>query len=165
MAYRAKTSSPEEVREQLKIMKEMRPRLSGEIDRCLEQMDDMTSQFKRFNHLIKSNDAEAIAGAMVGLKEIEGTLYTNFRGILNYLNAADDDVHGTNAFYDRCIERIDTVVAANSRALDKGNQFLLEIADNISQIGVGSDTILLDGWLKTIRDQNKKSLIGMEEQI
>lgn len=164
LAYRAKTSGPREIRDQLRIMKERRPRLSDAIAICLEQMDDMASQFDRFNHLIKSNDAEAMGGAMVGLKEIESTLYANFKWILNYLIAADEeDAPETNTFYDRCIERINTVVAANSRALDKGNQFLLEIADNISQIGAGGETILLDDWLKTIRDQSKKSLL-LEER-
>lgn len=162
LAYRAKKSGPKEVREHLMILKGTRPRLSHEIEKCLEQLDDMSSLFSRFDQLITSNEADAVSSARVGLEEIESTLCANFKWVINSIIAADDDdVFETNAFYDQCIERIERVVAANSRALDKGNEFLLEIADNISQ--ASGDTILLDAWLETIHAQNKLSLIRTEE--
>lgn len=164
LAYRAKTSGVKEVREQLMVMKEVRPRLSNEIDKCLEQLDDMASQFSRFDQLITSNEAETVSSARVGLEEIQNTLCANFKWVINSVIAADDDdTPETSAFYNQCTERIDRVVTANSRALDKGNQFLLEIADNISQLEVGGNTTLLDAWIDTIRAQNKQSLL-LEEQ-
>ena len=162
LAYRAKSSGPKEVRAQLLIMKEARPRLAAEIDRCLEQLDDISSLFSRFDQLIRSNEAETVSSARVGLEEIERTICANFKWVINSVIAADaDDTPETKVFYNQCIERIDRVVAANSRALDKGNQFLLEIADNISLIA--SDTTLLDAWIETIRAQNEQSLIGTGE--
>jgi len=161
LAYRAKTSGQKEVRDQLMIMKEVRPRLSSVIDVCLGQLDGMASQFARFDQLITSNDAEAVSGARIGLEEIESTLCANFKWVINSSIAAEDsDSPETDAFYDQCVDRIERVVKANNHALEKGNQFLLELADNISQIGTG-DTTMLDAWIETIRDQNKRSLVWM----
>jgi hypothetical protein len=159
LSYRAKTSGQKEIRNQLMVMKEVRPRLAGEIDKCLEQLDGMASQFARFDQLITSNDAEAVSGARIGLEEIEKTLCANFKWVINSsIAAAEDDSPEADAFYAQCIERIERVVGANNRALEKGNQFLLEIADNISQIGAGNTT-MLDAWIETIRAQNRQSLI------
>lgn len=156
LAYRAKTSGPKEVREQLMILKGVRPRLSQKINECLEQLDDMASQFARFDQLIKINDAEAVKGSMVGLKEIEGTLCTNFKFIISSVIATDDDeTPETNAFYDKSADRIDEVLAANSRVLGKGNELLQEIAANVSQPEAGGDTILSDAWIDSIRSQKQ----------
>jgi hypothetical protein len=165
-AYRAKTSGQKEIRDQLMIMKEVRPRLSGEIDKCLEQLDGIASQFGRFDQLITSNDAESVVGARIGFEDIEKTLCANFKWVINSGIAADDsDSPESDAFYAQCIERIERVVRANNHALEKGNQFLLEIADNISQLGRTDNTTMLDAWLQTIRDQNKQSLlIGMGDE-
>jgi hypothetical protein len=164
LAYRAKTSGQKEIRDQLMIMKEVRPRLSSAIDRCLGQLDSMASQFDRFDQLITSNDADAVSGARVGLEEIESTLCANFRWVINSSIAAEDgDSPETDAFYDQCTDRIDRAVKRNDEALEKGNQFLLELADNISQTGTG-DTTMLDAWLETIRAQNKQSLIRMGDE-
>jgi hypothetical protein len=161
LAYRAKTSGQKEIRDQLLIMKEARPKLSSAIDRCLGQLDSMTSQFDRFDQLITSNDADAVSGARVGFVDIDNTLCANFKWVINSSIAAeDDDSPEADAFYDQCTDRITEAVKRNNEALEKGNQFLLELADNISQTGTG-DTTMLDAWLETIREQNKQSLIRM----
>lgn len=156
LAYRAKTSGVKEIREQLMILKSARPRLSGKIGKGLDQLDDMASQFARFDQLIKINDAEAVKGAMVGLKEIEGTLCTNLNFIISSVIATDDDeTPETNAFYDKSADRIDEVLAANSRVLGKGNELLQEIAANVSQPEAGGDTTLSDAWIDSIRSQKQ----------
>jgi hypothetical protein len=145
-------------------MKIERPKLNKEIDNCLEQLDSINRKFERFDHLIKSNEAVSVSGARVGLVEIEKTLCTNFKWVINSSIAADeDDSSIADKFYDQCRNRIRRVIDANNQSLDKGSQFLLEIADNISQIETGRNTILLDAWLETIRNQNKQSLIGDEK--
>ena len=164
--YRAKSSGQEEVREQLNIMKVDRPKLKSEIEECIQQLDNIQRKYERFDQLIKSNEADAVSGARDGLMEIEQTLVQNFKWVINSSIAADEDASiDTDTFYDQCRSRIRKVIENNGRALDKGNQFLLDIADNISQIETGSNTTMLDAWLKTIRDQNKKSLIGGDEKL
>lgn len=166
LAYRAKTSGQKEIREQLEIMMGMRPKLRGEISRCLDQLNALNSQLNRFNQLIKSNEAESVSGAIVGLKEIEQTLCFNFKGVINSSVAAEEDSSAaTDKNYKESRARIRHVIEANSFVLDKGNEFLLAIADNISQIEAGSDTVLLDSWLKVIREQNKQSMIALEEKV
>jgi hypothetical protein len=163
--YRAKSSGQEEVREQLLVMKIDRPKLQAEIDDCLEQLNSINRKYGRFDQLIKSNDADAVSDSRIGLVEIEQTLVTNFKWVINTSIAADEDSSSdTDTFYDQCRKRIQQVLNANSKALDKGSQFLLDIADNISQIETGNTT-MLDAWLKTIRDQNKKSLIGIGGEL
>jgi len=162
LSYRARSSGPKEVRDQLVVLKETRPRLAYELDRCLEQLVDISSLFSRFDQLIKSNEAETVSSARAGLEEIEGTVCANFKWVINSIIAADtDDTPETSVFYDQCIARIERVITANSRALDKGNQFLIEIADNVSQLAI--DTTMLDAWMETIRTQNEQSLIGTRE--
>lgn len=155
LAYRAKSSGPKEIRDQLLTMKGLRPRLSELIDKCLAQLDVIAGQLARFDQLVASNDAQGVSGARIGLEEIERTLISNFKSVINIgIAASAGESSETDA---RCTEMIKEAVAANTQALEKGNQFLLEIADNISQFV--SDTTMLDAWLKTIRDQNKLSLI------
>jgi hypothetical protein len=155
LAYRAKSSGPKEIRDQLMTLKGLRPKLSELIDKCLGQLDVIAGQLARFDQLVASNDAQGVSGARVGLEEIERTLISNFKSVINIgIAASAGESSETDA---RCTEMIERAVAANAKALEKGNQFLLEIADNISKFV--SDTTMLDAWLKTIRDQNKLSLI------
>lgn len=161
LAYRAKDSGLEEIHDQLKIMKTTRPGLVDEIDNCLKQIVDMNGIFDRFDQLIKINDANYVSGGRVALQEIEKTLCVNFRWVINSSIAADEDESpSADKFHNQCRERIFKVTEANSLILDKGNEFLLALADNISQAGAKGNTDVLDSWMDTIHEQNKKSTIG-----
>jgi len=160
LAYRSKTSGQEEIRDQLKIIIATRPKLRQEINDCLNQLDSVKSMYDRFNQLIKSNEAEFVSGAIVGLKEIERTVCSNLKWVINSSIAAEEDYSSaTDKFYDQSRERIRQVIDANDLIIDKGNEFLLALADNISQMDASSATTLLDSWLEVIREQNEQSTI------
>jgi hypothetical protein len=160
-SYRAKESGQKEVRDQLTTMKEIWPKLSGKIDECLKQLDGINSQYDRFDHLIASNDAQAVLGGRAAFEEIEKTLVSNLKWVINIGIAADSsDSLATDT---QCIEKIERAIRENSRVLEKGNEFLNALVDNISK-GATSKTFEVDAWLKTISDQNQQSLIGMGDE-
>lgn len=160
MAYRAKTSGQKEIREQLGIMMNSRPSLSIEIKNCIHQLDDVSSMFDRFDRLITVNEAKSVEGAKVGLDEIEQTVCSNMKWVINSSIAAEDDhLSETDTFYAKSRRTITKVINANESIISKGNEFLLALADNISKNEASINTTLLDAWLETIRDQNKQSTI------
>lgn len=158
LAYRAKTSGHAEIRDQLNIMMSVRPKLRTEISECLSQLNGVKGMYARFEQLIESNDADFVSGAIAGLKDIEQTVCSNLKWVINSSIATEEDAK--EEFYVESRERIHQVVEANRLVLEKGNDFLLNIADNISQLEASGTTVLLDSWLQVIREQNRKSLIG-----
>ena len=159
-------------RDQLIEIQVKRPKLANDIDQCLEQLSAVGRLLDRFDVLVKTNGiaAKPIEGARVALKAIEETLCSNFRWIINLSIAADEDGSTvTDRFYDQCRRRIQYAQQANRTALDKGGDFLIALADNISQVAnqISSDrhSSLIDAWIKTITEQNRESTITFKEEL
>ena len=158
-------------RDQLIEIQVKRPKLAGDIDQCLEQLSAVGRLLDRFEVLVKTNGiaAKPIEGAKDALKAIEETLCVNFRWVINLSIAADEDGHpATDRFYDQCRQRIQHALYANRTALNKGGDFLIALADNISQVAkqINSDrhSSLIDAWIKTIEEQNEQSTITFKEE-
>ena len=158
-------------REQLIEVQVKRPKLAADVEQCLEQLSAVGRLLDRFDVLVKTNGiaAKPIEGAKVALKAIEETLCSNFRWVINLSIAADEDGSAlTDRFYDQCRQRVRYALDANRTALDKGGDFLIALADNISQVAqqINSDrqSSLIDAWIKTITDQNRQSTINFKEE-
>ena len=159
------------VRQQLIEVQVKRPKLAGDVDQCLEQLSAVGRLLDRFDALVKTNGlaARPVEGARVALKAIEETLCSNFRWVINLSIAADEDGSAvTDRFYDQCRQRIRHALGANRTALDKGGDFLIALADNISQVvgqlNADRHSSLIDAWIKTITEQNQQSTITFKEE-
>jgi len=156
-------------RQQLVEIQAKRPKLGEEINRSLAQLGTVEQLLDNFDMLMQVNGiaAKPIEGAKAALNAIEETLCANFRWVINLSIAAGDLPEDTDHFYDQCRLRIRYALDANRTALDKGGDFLIALADNISQVAkqINSDrhSTLIDAWIKTIEDQNEQSTINFKE--
>lgn len=155
--YRSKDSGPQEIRQQLGLMLSQRPVLAAKIDRCIAQLDEIVQQLDRFDRLIKINEASALSDAREALEETERTICSNLKWIINSSVAASD--HDAAALA-RLDENILEVTAVNKTLLDKDEEFLLDLADHLSQVKGEGQTFQLDAWRETIGSLNQKSLMG-----
>ena len=155
--YRSKDSGPEEIRAQLGLMMSQRTGMAGSIDRCISQLDEIEKQLERFDRLIKINEAGALADAREALEETQHTICSNLKWIINSGIAASE--HDQLAI-SRLGENIRQVVEVNEALLDKDEEFLLNIADHLSQVKGGDQAFQLDAWRETISSLNQKSLMG-----
>ena len=158
-------------RAQLIEIQAKRPKLAGDVDHCLEQLSAVGRLLDRFDALVKTNGiaAKPIEGAKAALKAIEETLCSNFRWVINLsIAAGEDGAPATDRFYDQCRQRIQYAMGANRAVLDKGGDFLIALADNISQVAkqINSDrhSSLIDAWIQTITEQNQQSTITFQEE-
>jgi hypothetical protein len=155
--YRSKDSGPEEIREQLGLMMGQRTELSGKIDRCISQLDEIEKQLERFDRLIKINEAGALAEAREALDETQRTICSNLKWIINSSVAASE--HDESAV-NRLGENISEVIKVNEALLDKDEEFLLNLADHLSKVKGEGQTFQLDAWRETISSLNQKSVMG-----
>ncbi len=155
--YRSKDSGPEEIREQLDLMMSQRTVLAGKIDRCIAQLDEIEQQLNRFDRLIKINEAGALSEAREALEETQGTVCSNLKWVINSSVAASDHDPSAN---NRLGEIIDEVIAVNKALLNKDEEFMLDLADHLSQVKDDGNTFQLDAWRETISSLNQKSLMG-----
>lgn len=130
--------------------------LSGDIDDCLGQLDRFNNIMSRFDRLITTNSADQVSGSRVGLEEIGQTLNVNFKWVINSSIAAGDDTSD-------CHRKICRAIESNNAILNKGDDFLSELADNISSDLASGITIKLDAWMRTLSEQNKNSRILGDE--
>jgi hypothetical protein len=155
--YRSKDSGPEEIRGQLGLMMGQRKELTGKIDRCMSQLDEIAKQLDRFDRLIQINEAGALAGAREALEETQNTVCANLKWVINSSIASSE--HDPTALA-RLGENIGEVITVNETLLDKDEEFLLDLADHLSQIKGEGQTFQLDAWRETISSLNQKSLMG-----
>ena len=155
--YRSKHSGPEEIREQLSLVMGQRTELTGKIDKCISQLDEIEKQLDRFDRLIKINEAGALADAREALEETQRTICSNFKWIINSSVAASE--HDQVAI-NRLAENIREVIEVNEALLDKDEEFLLDLADHLSQIKGEGQTFQLDAWRETISSLNQNSQMG-----
>jgi archaellum component FlaC len=155
--YRSKDSGPDEVREQLGLLRGQRTELAGEIDRCISQLDEIDEQLGRFDRLIKINEADKLADAREALEETERTVCSNLKWIINSSVAASEHDQTAKA---RLGENIGEVLAVNEKLLDKDDEFLLDLADHLSRVKGEDQAFELDAWRETISSLNQESLKG-----
>ena len=155
--YRSKDSGPEEIREQLDLIMRQRTVLAGKIDRCIAQLDEIQQQLNRFDRLIKINEADALAEAREALEETQSTVCSNLKWVINSSVAATNhDPHAN----DRLGDIINDVIAVNKALLNKDEEFMLDLADHLSQVKDDGYTFQLDAWRETISSLNQKSIMG-----
>lgn len=165
LSYRAKSSGPEEIREQLKIMKLERPKLAKEINNCLKLLDRIDSEFERFDQLIDSNEATYISTAREGLEEIEQILCGNLKKVINRSIIVDDDNSvALDVFYDQYRGEITSIIEKSNGLLDKGDDLLIDIVDSINRKGSDGITIQLDSWRQVIRSLDSNDSIKGDEE-
>lgn len=156
--YRSKKSGPEEIREQLVLMQDQRFEIKEKIGICITQMEEIEDQVERFSHLIKINEAESLTSAIEAIEETRDTVCSNLRWIINSNIAVSEK--DTVAF-DKLGENINKVIQLNKALIDKDEEFLLTIADYLSQVEDEEQTFQLDAWRETIKTMNQKSLMGV----
>lgn len=157
LQYRSKDSGPESILEQLGLMRGQRTELASKIDQCMTQLDEIAQQLSRFDRLIIINDAGALTDAREALEETQRTICINLKWIINSSVAAPD--HDQSAIK-RLEENIHEVLVVNELLLNKDEEFLLDLADHLSEIKDEGQTFQLDAWRKTISSLNQKSLMG-----
>jgi Protein involved in chromosome segregation, interacts with SMC proteins len=155
--YRSKKSGPEEIREQLVLMQDQRPEIREKVSICINQIDEIESQAERFNHLIKINEAESLASAMEAIDETQDTICSNLKWIINSNIAVSEK---DKEAFNKLNGNIDKVIGLNKALIEKDEEFLLSIADYLSQIKDEDQTFQLDAWRETIKMLNQKSLMG-----
>lgn len=154
--FRSKNSGPEKIREQLDLMMHQRTALANKIDQCISQIDEIEQQINSFDRLIKINEAQAFVGSKEALEETQHTICANLKWVINSMIVSDSD----EAVNSRISENIDKVIVVNKTLLDKDEEFLLDIADYLSNIKGEGETFQLDAWRETIKNLNQKSLLG-----
>lgn len=157
--YRSKESGPEEIREQLIFMQNQRLDIREKIGMCISQIDEIESQVDRFNHLIKINEAESLAGAEEAIEETQNTICSNLRWIINSNIAVSEK---DTAAVSKLNDNINKVIELNKALIDKDEEFLLIIADYLSQVKDQDQTFQLDAWREAIKTMNQKSLMGVK---
>ena len=153
----------EAVRKHVEQVQSERPKLKPDMEKCLEQIDRIDDQLKKFDGLIhrSGGQGQAISGARSALEEIERLLCQNFDWVINSaLVAGEDGSPTTDKFYDRCRARVQKALAANAQLLDQGNEFLFDLVDNISETSANEGSARIDAWIETIREQNQLFLKG-----
>jgi hypothetical protein len=151
------------VRKQIVQVQEERPKLRPDMEKCLEQTGRISDQLKKFDGLIKRSggQGQALSGARAALEEIERLLCQNFDWVINSaLVAGEDGSPTTDKYYDRCRARVQKALEANNKLLDQGNEFLFDLADNISETSTPEGSARIDAWIETIREQNYMFLKG-----
>ena len=146
----------------VQVQKE-RPKLRPDMEKCLNQIDRIRDQLKKFDGLIRRSGGkgQAISGARAALEEIERLLCQNFDWVINSaLVAGEDGSPTTDKYYDRCKMRVEKALEANNQLLDRGNEFLFDLVDNISETSTHEGSARIDAWIETIRDQNQMFLKG-----
>lgn len=156
--YRSKKSGPEEIREQLVLMQEQRFEIKEKIGICITQIDEIENQVDRFSHLIKINEAESLTSAIEAIEETRDTVCTNLRWIINSNIAVSEK---DTAALDKLGENVNKVIELNKALIDKDEEFLLTIADYLSQVNDNEQTFQLDAWREAIKTMNQKSLMGV----
>ena len=157
LQYRSKKSGPEEIREQLELAMKQRASLSGKIDRCILQLDEIEKQLERFDRLIRINEAVSLESAREALEETQRTICSNLKWVINSNVAASEHDDGAIS---RLNENIDEVLEANTELLNKDEEFLLDVADHLSEVKGSGQTFQLDAWRETISQFNQKFLMG-----
>jgi hypothetical protein len=155
--YRSKKSGPEEIREQLVLMQDQRFEINEKIGICITQLDEIESQVDRFSHLIKINEAESLTSAKEAIEETQDTVCSNLRWIINSNIAVSEK---DTAALGKLGDNINKVIELNKALIDKDEEFLLTIADYLSQVNDKDQTFQLDAWRETIKTMNQKSLMG-----
>jgi hypothetical protein len=156
--YRSKKSGPEEIREQLVLMQDQRFEIKEKVGICITQIDEIEDQVDRFGHLIKINEAEALTSAIEAIEETRDTVCSNLRWIINS-NIAVSEKDATAL--DKLGENINKVIELNKALIEKNEEFLLTIADYLSQVDDKDQTFQLDAWSEAIKKMNQKSLMGV----
>lgn len=156
--YRSKRSGPEEIKEQLIIIQTQRTDISEKIGICILQLDEIENQVERFYHLIKINEAESLESAKEAIEETQNTICSNLRWIINS-NIAVSEKDKTAV--SKLKENINQVIELNKALIDKDEEFLLSIADYLSQVAGKDQTFQLDAWSEAIKIMNQKSQVGV----
>lgn len=158
LSYRSRKSGPEEIREQLVLMKEQRFEIKDKIGICITQIDEIEDQVERFSHLIKINEAESLTSAKEAIEETQDTVCSNLRWIINSNIAVSEK---DTAALGKLGDNINKVIELNKALINKDEEFLLTIADYLSQVDGNDETFQLDAWRETIKTMNQKSLMGV----
>jgi Protein involved in chromosome segregation, interacts with SMC proteins len=156
--YRSKKSGPEEIREQLVLMQDQRFEIKDKIGICITQIDEIENQMDRFGHLIKINEAESLTSAIEAIEETRDTVCSNLRWIINSNIAVSEKDAAT---LNKLSENINKVIELNKALIEKDEEFLLTIADYLSQIDDKEQVFQLDVWCEVIKKMNQKSLMGV----
>ena len=155
--YRSKKSGPEEIREQLVLMQNQRVEIKEKVGICITQIDEIEDQVDRFRHLIKINEAESLNSAIEAIEETRDTVCSNLRWIINSnIAVSDNDTTALN----KLGENMNKVIVLNKALIDKDEEFLLTVADFLSQVDDKEHTFQLDAWRDAIKNMNQKSLMG-----
>ncbi|MFV0485321.1 MAG: hypothetical protein ACK5MU_03825 [Candidatus Saccharimonadales bacterium] len=163
LSYSAKTYDPADIRRMLIKLKEQRPDLASEIDKCESQMDSMDHRQERLKNLLDLNEADYLRNTEELLNEVEQFICKNFRKVINrgIVSEMDDDaVFAGDEKYSTHVELIQAVLKSNQVELDNIKKFLADLADLISEQNDNSQTTL-EAWMKVIRDSLKKEEISL----
>jgi len=145
----------------LQQIKRERPKLASEMDDCLEQTFLLEDLLKRFDDLIRRNNATVVSGARSALEEVERLICGSFDWVINNsLAVGEDGRPDTDIFYDKCREKIKRALNINQDRLDEGNEFLLDLADNVSEGSFSKNSVRFEAWVETVREQNKILMKG-----
>lgn len=156
--YRSKKSGPEEIREQLVLMQDQRFEIKEKIGICITQIDEIENQVDRFSHLIKINEAESLASAKEAIEETQHTVCSNLRWVINSNIAVSEN---DTAALGKLSDNINKVIELNKGLIEKDEEFLLTIADYLSQVNGTDQTFQLDAWRQAIKTMNQQSLMGV----